>query len=188
MGLGGRLYRELGIALNGWLSTILNCKMKNVFGIAALLLAFVTAGVSQTQSKPQEQLGGDITGLYSFIHEGEFVQVEVNDGKVTGLVSHFKDEDLEKAEFIDQYFAEAKLEGATLSFKTKAAGGAWFEFSGTVERGPAKTSSDEGYWIVKGTLLTRRTETDGKISEKSQGLTMKSFPQDAETPAGVNKQ
>ncbi len=190
MGLSARLYRELGIALNGWLSTILKFKMKNVFGIATLLLAFVTAGAAQAQSKPQAQLGGDITGLYSFVHEGEFVQIEVNDGKVTGLVSHFKDEDLEKAEFIDQYFAEAKLEGTTLTFKTKPADGAWFEFSGTVERGSAKTPSDEGYWIVKGTLLARRTGADGRVSEKSQGLTMKSFPQDAETPAqgGVSKE
>jgi len=54
--------------------------MKNVFGIAALLLAFVTAGAAQAESKPQAQLSGDITGLYSFVHEGEFVQIEVNDG------------------------------------------------------------------------------------------------------------
>ncbi len=106
-------------------------------------------------------------------------------------MSHFQDEDLDKAEFIDQYFAEAKLEGTTLTFRTKPANGVWFEFSGTVERGSAKTPSDEGYWNVRGNLIVRSTEPDGKISEKSQGLTLKSFPQDAEpnpTQSGVSKE
>jgi hypothetical protein len=157
--------------------------MKNVFGIAALLLVFVTSGMAQSSAKPEPQFSGDITGLYSFVHEGEFVQIEVTEGRVTGLISRFKDEDLDKAEFVDQFFEQAKLEGPTLSFRTKPTNGLWFEFSGIVERGPAKTPSDEGYWNVKGTLIERRAEPDGKISEKVHELTLKSFPQDAEPNA-----
>lgn len=152
--------------------------MKNVFGIAALLLTFVTAGLSQSSAKPQPQSIGDITGLYSFVHEGEFVQIEVNEGKVTGLISHFKDEDLEKAQFEDQFFEQAKLDGAVLTFRTKPIGGVWFEFHGNVERGPAKASGDEGYWNVRGTLTVRRTAADGKVTANTHQLTLKSFPQD----------
>lgn len=130
-------------------------------------------------------MGGDITGLYSFVHEGEFVQIEVNDGNVTGLVSRFKNEDLDKAEFVDQFFEQAKLEGSTLSFRTKAAAdGVWFEFSGTVERGPAARPGREGYWNVKGTVTEHRV-TDGKATVKVHELTLKSFPEDVEpNPAG----
>lgn len=153
--------------------------MKNVMGIAALLLTLVTAGMTQQPAKSQPEPAGDITGLYSFVHEGEFVQIEVNDGKVTGLISHFKNDDQDKAEFVDQYFEQAKLEGSTLSFRTKSADGAWFEFTGTVERGPGKSPSDDAYWIVKGTLTEQHSSPDGKATAKAHELTLRSFPQDA---------
>jgi hypothetical protein len=162
--------------------------MKNVFGIWALSLALVTAGLAQAPAKPEAPISGDITGLYSWVHEGEFVQIEVNEGKVTGLVSHFKDEDLDKAQFVDQFFEQAKLEGATLTFRTKPSGGAWFEFSGIVERGSAKTPSDEGYWNVRGTLRERGIGADGKVTEKTHELTLKSFPQDATPNATQGKE
>jgi hypothetical protein len=154
--------------------------MKNVFGIATLLLVFVTFGAAQSPSKPGSQPAGDITGLYSFVHEGEFVEIEVSEGKVTGLISRFKDDDYEKGEFVDQFFEQATLGNSTLTFRTKSVDGVWFEFSGTVERGSEKTPSDEGYWNIKGKLVERRTGADGKVSEKTRELTLKSFPEDAE--------
>lgn len=157
--------------------------MKNILGIAALLFVMASFGMAQSPAKAEPQAGEEITGLYSFIHEGEFVQIEVNEGKVTGLVSRFKDDDPEKPEFVDQYFEQAKLEGALLSFRTKPAGGVWFEFSGVVERGPAKTPADEGYWNVHGTLKEWRTSPRGEVSAKVHTLTLKSFPQDAEPNA-----
>ncbi len=166
--------------------------MKNIFGIVAglaiLSLTMAVAALAQSPAKAEPQVGDEITGLYSFVHEGEFVQIEVNEGKVTGLVSRFRDDDPDKAEFVDQYFDQAKLDGATLSFRTKPADGVWFEFSGVVERGPARTPADEGYWNVRGTLTEQRTSTQGKIVRKVQSLTLKSFPQDTEpNPAAAGE-
>ena len=143
-----------------------------------MLLTLITAGLAQ-QPPAKPEMGGDITGMYSFVHEGEFVQIEVDEGKVTGLVSRFKNEDMDKAEFVDQYFEQASLEDSTLTFRTKPSPdhGVWFEFSGRVERGPAKSPSDEGYWIVKGTLTEHE---DGKVPGTVHELTLKSFPEDAE--------
>ena len=122
--------------------------------------------------------------MYSFVREGEFVEIEVDGGKVTGVVSRFKDEDPEKAEFVDQFFDQAKLEGDTLSFRTKPAGGIWFEFSGVVERGAGKTPADEGYWNIRGNAdgaaHRKRRKSDG---EDVRELTLRSFPQDAEPAA-----
>jgi hypothetical protein len=81
---------------------------------------------------------------------------------------------------VDQFFEQAKLEGSTLSFRTRPAGGVWFEFSGTVERGPAKTQADEGYWKVKGTLIEHHTSANGQSTEKKHELTLSSFPADGE--------
>lgn len=160
--------------------------MKKIFGILALFLAlpiaFAVSALAQAPEKTQPEVVGDITGLYSFLHEGEFVQIEVNDGKVTGLVSHFKDEDTDKAEFVDQFFEQAKLDGTTLTFRTKVKDDLWFEFSGVVERGPAKTPSDESYWILRGTVIEHHAESGAKTPEKTHSVTLKSFPQDAQQP------
>jgi hypothetical protein len=161
--------------------------MKNIFGITALLLACFASLIAQTPAKSQPQFSGDITGLYSFVHEGEFVQIEVNEGKVSGLVSRFKGEDPDKAEFLDQFFDQAQLDGNTLSFRTKEADGTWFEFTGDVERGPAKTPSDEGYWLIKGTLIERHKTAEGKNTDKVHDLTLKSFPEDTEPSAARGK-
>lgn len=184
------IIRERLRAPKPWRSTILEFNyMKNVFGIVALSLVLVVSGFAQSSVRATPSVSGDITGMYSFVHEGEFVQIELNDGKVTGLISRFKDEDLEKSEFVDQFFDQAKLEGTNLTFRTKPLNGVRFEFSGTVERGSAKTPREEGYWNVKGTLKEQHMAPDGKFTEKSHELTLKSFPQDAmPTPAlGANK-
>lgn len=149
----------------------------------------VAVALPQSPAPAEPSASPDITGLYSFVHEGEFVQIEVNDGKVTGLVSRFKDDNPEKAEFVDQFFDQATLDGATLSFRTKPADGVWFEFSGLVERGPAKAPGEEAYWTVRGTLTEHRTSAQGTVSAKEQKLTLKSFPQDAEpdAPGGASR-
>jgi len=154
--------------------------MKHLFGVAALLLLVAAVAMAQPEAAAEPQIGDEITGMYSFVREGEFVQVEVDDGKVTGVVSRFKDEDPEKTEFVDQFFDQAKLEGNRLSFRTKPADGIWYEFSGVVERGVGKAPADEGYWNIRGTLTERRTTGDGKVTEKTSELTLRSFPQDAE--------
>ncbi len=141
------------------------------------MAAFVLA---QSPARAAPRAGEELTGLYSFVHEGEFVQIEVNEGKVTGVVSRFKNDDPDEADFVDQFFEQASLQGATLSFRTRPADGVWFEFSGVVERGPAKTPADEGYWNVRGTLTELRTSAQGQVSRKVQALTLKSFPQDTE--------
>lgn len=157
--------------------------MKKYFAsvaICMLLLAAPFVAAAQSAEKTAPQAVNDITGLYSFLHEGEFVQIEVNDGKVTGLVSHFKNEDPDKTEFVDQYFSEARYEGTKLTFRTKPSDGLWYEFSGDVERGSARSTGDEGYWLVRGVLVEHRVGADGKSTDKSHSLTLKSFPQDAD--------
>lgn len=164
--------------------------MRKLLGIAALLLLAVLSGLAQAATPEVPALPEpDITGMYSFLHEGEFVQIEVTGGQVTGLISFFKNEKAEAAEFEDRYFETASLKGNTLMFATKDTGGIWFEFSGTVERGPARTPEEEGYWIIRGTLIEHRKTKEGAADQKSQKLDLRSFPQDAPpaAPGGEKK-
>ena len=91
--------------------------------------------------------------MYSFLREGEFVQITVEDaGKVTGFVSRYGDSESDRGAFLDQFFKQGKLDGTKLSFTTDTVHGVWYDFQGTISRGEGKTPSDEAFYVVKGTL------------------------------------
>ena len=88
----------------------------------------------------------DYSGMYSFLRDGEFVQITIEDsGRVSGFISRYGDTEAEKNTFVEQFFESGKLEANRLSFITKSVDGSSFQFAGTIERGPGKTSDDEGY-------------------------------------------
>lgn len=119
--------------------------------------------------------------MYTFQQEGEFVQVTVEDaGKVTGFVSRYGDTPSDRGAFLDQFFKQGRLDGDKLSFTTETVHGVWFEFTGTVDRGPGKTPADEAYYVIKGTLTDSRTAADKKNSSKSRDVIFKSFPRDVQ--------
>ncbi len=90
--------------------------------------------------------------MYSFLREGEFVQLTVEDGKVSGFISRFGDTDSDKGQFIDQFFDKATLAGDRLSFNTKTVHGVWYEFTGVITITPGKKLGQEDYRVIKGTL------------------------------------
>ena len=119
----------------------------------------------------------DYSGMYSFLRDGEFVQLTIEDeGRVTGFVSRFGDLESDRGAFLDQFFKQAKLDGTKLSFTTATVHGIWYEFKGTVERGQGKTLADEAYYVLKGTLTEYRTDADKKVTSKSREVAFKSFP------------
>ncbi len=142
-----------------------------------ILLAFASHLAAQTSTPPQPPAA--YSGMYSFLHDGEFVQITVEDeGKINGFVSRYGDTDSDRGAFLDQFFKEGKLDGIKLSFSTATVHGVWYEFKGTIDRGAGKTLADEGYYIVKGTLTEYRTDADKKTTTKSRETTFKSFPRE----------
>jgi hypothetical protein len=122
--------------------------------------------------------------MYSFLRDGEFVQITVEDkGKVTGFVSRYGDLDSDRGAFLDQFIKQGSLDGHKLSFSTETVHGAWFEFRGTVDRGEGKTPKDEGYYVLKGTLIQHTTDSNHNDVAKSREVLLKSFPEDVSAPA-----
>lgn len=165
--------------------------MKKLRLIAIVVISLVPmfALAQQKPSDPtqQPQAGAqtaeteDISGMYTFLREGEFVQVTVEDGdRVSGFVSRYGDSDSDKGTFLDQFFSKAALKDRHLTFTTKPTHGVWFEFEGTVERGPGKTPHSEGYRVLRGTLKQSSEDQNKKTSSKSRQVEFKSFPQDLE--------
>jgi hypothetical protein len=121
------------------------------------------------------------SGMYTFLKDGEFVQVTVEDaGRVTGFVSRYGDTDSDRGAFLDQFFKQGELDGNKLTFTTETVHGVWFDFTGTVDRGPGKAPADEAYHLIKGILTDFRTDADKKVTSRSREVTFKSFPQDAQ--------
>src|SRR2546428_5273353 len=157
--------------------------MAGVVFLSAILLTSQTVPPPQTRPKPTD----DYSGMYTFLQDGEFVQVTVEDeGRVTGFVSRYGDLESDRGEFLDQFFKQGKLEGKKLNFTTETVHGVWYDFKGTVERGEGKNAGDEAYYVLKGTLTEYSTDANKKTSSKSREVAFKSFPQDM-SPAPVKR-
>lgn len=129
-----------------------------------------------------------ISGMYSFLKEGEFVQVTVEDtGHVTGFISRFGNGESDKGAFLDQFFKSAKLEANKLSFTTEIVHGVSFDFRGTVERGDGKNPGDESYFVLRGLLTENASDVNGKVTSHSRDVLFKMFPQDAAPASSARK-
>jgi hypothetical protein len=131
--------------------------------------------------------GHSFSGMYTFLKDGEFVQLTVeDDGHVTGFISRYGEGESDKGAFLDQFFKSGKLEGNKLTFTTDTVHGVWFDFKGTVERGEGKSPSDEAYYVLKGALTQNSTDANKKVTSHTRDVGFKLFPEDA-APASARK-
>ena len=128
------------------------------------------------------------SGTYSFLKEGEFLQLTVEDGgTVTGFISRYGDGESDKGAFLDQFFKTGKLDGSKLSFTTEMIHGVGFDFRGSVERGEGKNPGDEAYYVLKGTLTQNISDANKKVTSHPRPAVFKMFPQDAAPAPAVRK-
>jgi hypothetical protein len=173
--------------------------IQGVFIVACVALAVLGSSARAQEAKPpgnaaKSQPAPDAasvpaySGMYTFLKEGEFVQVTVEDeGHVTGFVSRFGDGESDKGAFLDQFFKSGKLEGNKLAFTTDIVHGVSFDFKGTVERGEGKNPGDEAYFVLKGTLNENTTDVNKKVTSHAREVTFKMFPQNAEPAPTARK-
>ena len=153
--------------------------MKTLNIAAALICLISVASLGQQSPPASGKTPQDCSGMYSFLRDGEFVQITVEDGgHVTGFVSRYGDLDSDKDAFLDHFFKDGKLDGNKLTFATETVHGVWFEFNGAVDRGPGKQPGDEAYYILNGSLVEHTTDADKKTISRSREVALKSFPQD----------
>ena len=154
--------------------------------IAGVLLAVLAALPLLAQAPPQgaSQADKDISGTYTFVRDGETLQINVEESKVGGWVTRFGDGDSDKGQRIDQFFEKAALAGGQLSFTTKVIHGVWFDFQGTVLRGPAKSRAEEGYFVIRGTLKQYTSDANQHVSARERQVEFKLFPEDVDKKSG----
>jgi hypothetical protein len=168
--------------------------MRRTLCVSILALWFLAGAISQDvaaqsaslSSEASQRFSGDeISGMYSFTRDGEFVQISVSeDGAVTGFVSRFGDLESDRGVFLDQFFKTASLNQDKLRFTTQKVHNAWFEFEGRIARGAAKERSRDGYYVIRGTLTQFSVDASKRIASRSRELEMKLFPS-SENPEKV---
>lgn len=147
-------------------------------GIAVFLLVFVVVASAQkdtkaSKAKPSAAPVGpastnnaaeDISGMYSFLKDGEFVQITLDQNGFSGYISRLGESESDRGEVLDQFFTKASIKGHEISFTTRPVHDVWFEFKGRFERGPVKTKAEDAYYILRGTL----TEFTGNGKDKDK--------------------
>jgi len=169
-----------------------------IFGLLTLVtcaaLCQAQAGFAvRGQAKPSEQdshaapantPADDISGMYSFLKEGEFIQINLEEGRVTGYISRLGDSENDRGVFLDQFFDKAAIKDHEISFTTKPLHGVWFEFKGKYERGSAKSKTEDGYYLLRGTLKEYSTGADKTTASRSREVEFKLLaqPDDSDQP------
>lgn len=150
--------------------------------LAVAMLLAATLAVAQSQPQKTAAPADDYSGMYSFLQEGEFVQINLEEGsRLTGFISRYSDS--EKATFVDHFFEKAEFHDHDIRFSTRKVHGIWFEFKGAVSRGPGKTRNAEAYYVIKGTLTQYTSDAKQVVAAKEREVTFRSFPQDVEDEA-----
>jgi|SRR5947209_7489771 len=150
---------------------------------------FVVRGQSKTAEQDTGNLKSapaeDISGMYSFLKEGEFVQINLEKNVASGYVSRMGDTESDRGVFLDQFFDKAQIQGHEVSFTTKALHNIWYEFKGKFERGPGKSKADDGYYVLRGTLKELSLDENKKVVSRARDVELKSLaqPDDSVEPA-----
>jgi hypothetical protein len=165
--------------------------MKASLKIAVVLMLATPAGAQTRvslapknkveQAKNVNAAAADISGMYSFLSEGEFVQITLEPGDVSGYVSRKGDLESDRGALLDQFFETASVKDHEVAFTTRALHGVRFEFKGSFERGAAKTRQQDGYYVIRGTLTEYLPASNGKdVSSRSRQVEFKLLAQPAE--------
>lgn len=152
--------------------------------VAPLICSCVSLTVAQTQAQPPTAGVPDYSGMYSFLKDGEFIQITLEDkGKVSGFISRYGDSSSDKGTFLDQFIKSGNWNGTQVSFTTERVHGVNYTFEGAFDRGPGERPQDEAYFVLRGTL-TRDGSSSGEKNAATQTrqVEFRSFPRDGDTP------
>lgn len=153
--------------------------------VAALLISGVASAQTARNSMPTAPKSADFSGMYTFLREGEVLQINLEDGgKVTGYISRFGESNSDKGAFLTQFLKSGTTDGKKVEFVTEPVHGTWFEFSGTVNQDSTKKRTDEGYFVLVGKLTKYVQDQNKNTSAEAREVTFKLFPQEdqEETP------
>jgi len=147
--------------------------------LAAVTLAQAgSSSAAQPSTNAPAASIGDFSGTYTFLRDGEDLQINVQNGKLDGYVTRYGETEDDKSVQLQHLIEKSSLTGDAVSFTTDKIHGVWFEFKGKVRRGDGKTAANDGYYILEGTITRYETGADKRTTAKSRQVQFRSLPQD----------
>jgi len=164
-----------------------NLRFTPVFLLAAILSAAAQALSTTPQPAPAQKdapshPAEDISAMYNFLNEGEFLQINVEDDAVTGYISRMGSLESDRGDFFDQFFDKASIQGHDVTFVTKVLHGVWYEFKGRFDHGSGKIKGQDGYYVLRGTLTEYILGPDKTPTSRARQVEFRSMgqPEDVE--------
>ena len=149
-----------------------------------LILAVLVSSLTWAQNpapKPNPSAGQpDVSGMYSFLKEGEFVEVDIDADRVSGFISRLGESNSDHGAVLDHLFTKGSFDGTNLTFATRELHGVSYQFKGKIVRGEGKQRGSEGYYVIKGTLTETTLDANKKASAREREVEFKSMPADAQ--------
>lgn len=146
-----------------------------------IFLLLSTLALAQKPA-PQPATPPDPSGMYSFLKEGEFVEVDIDGHNVTGFISRYGESDSDRGAFLDYMFKSGSFDGSNLAFTTRQVHDLSYDFKGKLTRDDAKVPGAEAYYVIKGVLTETMQHGDDKPTARQRDVEFKSFPADAQAP------
>jgi len=145
--------------------------MKKLFNFLVFVLCLSPAAVYAQVGRTSLN---DVSGMYSFLHDGESLQLTVDHGRLSGWVTSFGFLDSDKDTLLDRFFEKASLQGNHLYFLSRRIHGCWVEFNGRIDHGEGRQRGQEGYYVLVGTLTQYTSDADVKVTARQREVTLKS--------------
>ena len=119
---------------------------------------------AQTIATGHTDLSSDAEGAYPWKSRRGNGQIELyfEDGTLQGYMTEPLDAHSPNASPLTFDFVATHIEGNALTFETRRLHGAWYTFSGHLERGLVASPSQSGYYLLTGTL-TEHGNADGDV-------------------------
>ena len=156
--------------------------LRRIFRVSLLLVpAFLSVAVLPATTQAQApaiavSASPDLSGMFTFLRDGEFVQLTLENGRLTGFVSRFGDTEDDKDAFIDHFFDQASVQADHVTFRTKTIHAVWYEFDGTLTTVTGKEKGEGGYRILKGKLTVHKSDALGKDQASERTVELRAFP------------
>jgi len=123
------------------------------------------------QGKTNALIPEEASGEYMLGRPGELVEITMQFGELSGYISRQGDGESDSGTPLTFFFDQTSMRGQELKFATRQIHSIWYSFQGTIVRGPGKSRSEEGYYLLTGELIehntAEKTESRRSVSLKS---------------------
>lgn len=91
----------------------------------------------------------DASGEYMIDQQGSVIEITIENNRLDGYITKL----VEGESSLTFFFDQTTLGGRQIRFTTKQVHGMWYSFDGLITRGQALSTSETGFYLLRGALV-----------------------------------